>query len=285
MLNLVPGQYRGVAVARPGCALDPGSLREHFLGREAYRRTRFIVVRGDSGTALVRVHKESEEPLFSPIVDVEILAGPSGCAFVHEPDADTAIPSALAEVALRRAPDAKAVVVQGLYEHVSFIVNPRPLRVRVREVVPPLPAKLYDQARRILATVEDLPPIDLIPELVDLQRLATSESLVPCRGSGVPGASYLDERPPLRSWTLLGCARSQEIHRWFYHQDPPTVDLCPLGTADLEGSLLLTKCCLQEENIRSGDGWVSVPWGSTLDHVRAGLDSLARQGEPSWQRV
>ena len=285
MLNLVPGQYRGVAVARPGCGLDPGSLRAHFLGREAYRRTRFIVVRGAGGTALLRVRKESEEPLFSPIVSVEVLAGPDECLFVHEPGADTAVPSALAEVAHARAPGAKAVVVQGLYEHVSFIVNPRPLRVRVREVVPPRPAKLYDQARRILSTAEELPPIELVPELIDLQDLATGDSLVPCRGSGIPGASYLDERPPLRQWTLLGCERSQQIHRWFYHQDAPAVDLCPLGTADRNGALLLTKCCLQEERIEVGDGWVSVPWRSTLDQVRAGLASLARQGEPSWQRV
>lgn len=285
MLNLVPGQYRGVAVARPGCGLDPGSLRAHFLGREAYRRTRFIVVHGDGGTALIRVRKESDAPLFSPIVSVEVLAGPRECAFVHQPGADTAVPSVLAEVARSRAPAAKAVVVQGLYEHVSFIVDPRPLRVRVREVVPPKPAKLYDQARRVLLTAEDLPPIELVPEVIDLRDVAPEHALVPCRGSGIPGASYLDERPPLRPWTLLGCERSQQIHRWFYHQDPPTIDVCPLGTADRKGPLLLTKCCLQEERIEVGDGWVSVPWGSTLDQVRAGIASLARQGEPSWQRV
>ncbi len=293
MLNLVPGQYRGVAVARAGSGLDPEALRAYFTGRDAYRRTRFIVVRGHGATAVLRVTKASEAPLFSPITAVEVLAGPNECAFVHEPDADTAVPSVLAAVARRRAPRARAVVVQGRYEHISFIVEPRPVRIRVREVVPPEPAKLFDQASRVLATAEDLPPVELVPELVELPDLAAKQPadhyLLPCRGSGtaIAGAatSYLDERPERQQWTLLGCTRSQHIHRWFYGDEPPTVDLCPLRTADRVGDLLLTKCCLREDGLEQGDGWVAVPWGSTLEQVRDALGVLARQREPSWEPV
>lgn len=294
--NIVPGHYRGVAVAEPGCALDADSLRSWFLGREAYRRTRFIVVRQDDAAALIRVAKESEEPLFSRITAIEVIAGPGDCAFVHEPDTDTAVPSALAEVARRRAPGARAVVVQGRYGHVSFIVDPHPLRVRVRDVVPPSPAMLYDQAQRVMATAEDLPPIDLLPEFIRLSDLARAHPsdhyLLPCHGSGTDIAgirtSYLDERPPDQPWTLIGCARSQQIHRWFYRRDPPTVDICPLRTADLHDgtdAVLLTRCCLQEDGLEHGDGWVAVPWGSSLAQVRQALGALARQREPSWAPV
>jgi hypothetical protein len=306
--NIVPVAYRGVSVARTSCDLDEEGLRAHFVGREAYRRTRFIVVRSPGGTSLLHVAKQSGAELFSPITEVELLAGIDDCAFVHEPDADTAIPSALAEVARRRAPGARAVVVQGRYEHVSFIVDPRPLQVRVREVVPPLPAKLYDQASRVLATAEELPPIELVPELVQLTDLAAAHPaphyLLPCHGCGVSIAgattSYLDERPAEAAWTLLGCARSVEIHRWFYGRDAPRADLCPLRTvprvgglvrasrqisARESGAVLLTKCCLREDGTERGDGWISVPWGSTLDQVRQALAELAAQREPSWARV
>lgn len=291
--NLVPGEYRGVSVTNVTCPLDEGALREHFLGREAYRRTRFIVTRSGAATALVYVAKQSEEPPFSPIVDLALLAGPESCAYVHDPEADTAVPSTLAELARRHAPAARAVVVQGRYEHVSFILDPRPVRIRVREVVPPVPAKLYDQARRILATAEELPPIELVSELLELPDLAATHPsehyLLPCRGSGVSIAgatvSYLDERPDREPWTLLGCARSQQIHHWFYGDDPPTVDLCPLRTATLDDgtdTVLLTKCCLREHGLEQGDGWVSLPWGSTLEQVREALAALARQREPTW---
>lgn len=296
MLNTVPGQYRGVAIARTEEGLDAESLRKHFLGREAYRRTRFIVVRAHGATALIKVSKMSDELLFSPITEVQVLAGPDECAFVHEQDADTAVPSVLAEVARHRAPGARAVVVQGRYEHISFILDPKPIRIRVREVVPPAPAKLFDQASRVLATAEELPPIELVPELVELSALAGSHRadhyLLPCRGSGAAvagsAASYLDERPERQDWTLLGCARSQQIHQWVYGDDPPTVDLCPLRTAVLHDgtdTVLLTKCCLREDGLDQGAGWVSVPWGSTLDQVRDALAELARQREPAWARV
>ncbi len=286
-VNLVPGRYRGVAVATVSGPLDEGALRAHFLGREAYRRTRFVVVCAGERTAVLRVAKASQTELFSPIVELEVLAGPKECVFLHRPDVDTAIPSALAATAVADAPGARAVVVRGRYEHVNFILNPRPRRVVVREVVPPEPAKLFDQAKRVLAVTEDLPPLELVPEVVDLTEVASAHPaahyLLPCRGSGVTvtGAkvSYLDERPPLAGWTLLGCERSRQIHRWCYGCEPSTVDFCPKRDP-APGTL--TKCCLQEEHVEAGDGWVSVPWGSSLEQVREALTGLARALEPAW---
>jgi hypothetical protein len=291
--NLVPHRYRGVSVAAlpDTVPLTADGLRGYFLGRDAYRRTRWVVVRSPAGTALLAVERAAPEPLFAPITAVELIAGPESCAYVVDPEADTGIPSELARVALARAPGAEAVAVQGRYAHVNIIVAPRPLRITVREVVPPEPAKLLDQARRVLAVTADLPPIELVGELTELAALArrrpSPHYLLPCRGSGgeVPGAdvSYLDEHPPRADWTLLGCARSRQIHRHFYGSDAPTVDFCPKPDPPLRpDGLLLTKCCLQEEQVTTGPGWACVPWGSSLDHVRTALHALAAQQEPAW---
>ena len=98
--NVVPGAYRGVAVTSVDCELDEPSLQRHFLGREAYRRTRFIVVRNGSRTAVVAVAKASEDPLFSPITELRLLVGPAECVYLQEPEVDTAIPTALAQAAV-----------------------------------------------------------------------------------------------------------------------------------------------------------------------------------------
>ena len=300
--NLVPGRYRGVAVARAPLPYDEATLRERFLGREAYWKTRFLVVRPpdtEGGpVALLAVTRAGHADLFSPIVDVRLLAGPDETVLLHRPEIDTGVPTQLAAAAAE-GPGVRAVVVQGRYEDVNFILDARPLAVTVREVVPPRPAKLADQARRVLALSEDLPPMVLTPHVVDLADLATAHPaghyLLPCRGGGgeVPGAavSYLDERPPEADWTLLGCERSRQIHRWFYGRDAPGADTCPLAALGGEGpGAVLTKCCLQQEELAEGtvegpDGttrWVSVPWGSSLDHVREALGRLARREEPSW---
>jgi hypothetical protein len=300
--NVVPGAYREVSLAEVDIPLTAPALIEHFSGRECYRRTRFIVVRHGGAHALVEVVLEDTGPLFSPAVEVDVLALADETVFVDRPEVDTGVPSQLASVAAEH-PGARCVVVEGRYHHVSFLLDPAPLVVRVVEVVPPVPAKLVDQARRVLELSEDLPPMVLAPELVDLEALAPAgaDVLLPCRGSGaaVDGATtwYLDQRPERHPWVLVGCHRSREIHRWFYGADAPTVDVCPralaaasaAGSRDVDG-LVLTKCCLLEDRIELEPTDVGphrghrvvVPWGASLDQVRTALRTLAEAAAPAW---
>lgn len=287
--NIVPGEYRGVAVTTVDCELDEAGLTGHFLGREAYRRTRFVVARNGARTAVVAVDKESEEPLFAPITGVRLLVGPEDCAWVECPDVDTAVPTALARAAREHAPGTRGVVVQGQYSHVSFIIDPAPLRVLVRDVVPPYPAKLLDQVQRLLDVAEHLPPIELVPDVVELDQLAASRPsssyLLPCRGGDVVlegvATAYLDERPDPADWTLIGCERSQQIHEWFYGRRAEQVDLCPRKRSAAPGPVL-AKCCLIEDHIESGGGAVVVPWGASLAQIGEALGVLVGEWEPTW---
>jgi hypothetical protein len=289
--NLVPGRYRDVSVASVQGSLTTEGLERHFLGREAYRRTRYVIARRGPDAALVQVTKASEAPLLSPIVGVRVLAPPGDCAVVDAPEVDTGVPTQLARAARELAPAARCVVVQGRYRHVSFILDPDPIRVRVVEVVPPGPPKLLDQARRVLEVAEDLPPIELLPALTDLTELAgrrpAKRYLLPCRGSGirVDGAEvrFLDERPAKEPWVLVGCARSRELHRWFYGEDAEAVDMCPRRLAEpLDTTPVLTKCCLLEEHVERDGPRVTVPWGASLQLVREGLARIAATAEPAW---
>ncbi|MGA0091025.1 MAG: DUF7714 family protein [Candidatus Nanopelagicales bacterium] len=291
--NAVPSAYRGVAIRHIDAELTERGLVDHFLGLESYRRTRFIVVRGPHDqTALIHVGREDTESLFAPITSVEVLAGPDETAYVISPDADTAIPSSLAAVAISRAPDARAVVVQGRYQHVNFILNPDPIRLTVLEVVPPTPAKLADQAQRLIDVAEDLAPMVLEVQALDLDALAhdhpSASYLLPCRGSDatVPSAqvSYLDERPPRQDWVLLGCERSRQIHEWFYGDSPPAADICPRKARAGDGAVL-AKCCLLESTIEVGEDRVVVPWGASMAQVRQALDLVAQAREPEWSAV
>jgi hypothetical protein len=284
--NRGPRAYREVSVARVDVPLTAECLTEHFLGRECYRRTRYVVVRNGDATALVGVEPADPEPLFSPAASVEVLALPAETVYLRLPEVDAGVPSQLAKGAVGR-PGARAVVVEGRYSHVSFLLDPDPVRVRVCEVVPPHPAKLLDQAQRVLDLAEDLPPTVLEPDLVELESLAGDAAVVllPCRGAriglGDREAHYLDERPAERDWTLLGCARSRQLHHWFYGHGAPGPDTCPRALASGSGPLL-TKCCLLEDRtVIDGDVAV-VPWGASLEQVRQALAALARRCDPAW---
>jgi hypothetical protein len=296
-VNLVPGQYRNVSVADVPVALDEAALRAHLLGRPVYRRTRYLIARHGGACAVVEVSKESEVPLFSPVTAMTVIAQAGETAFVDAPGTDTAVPTQLARAAAAHAPHARCVIVRGRYGHVSFIADPAPIAVRVVEVVPPWPPKLVDQLGRVLDLAEDLPPVELVPDLVDLGALTAirpaQHYLFPCRAGqgdeatppgGDAAVSYLDEIPERAPWTLVGCARSRSIHDWFYGDDVPTVDMCPRnlagravgpaaagGVGGVAPAPVITKCCLLEDRVSSDDGLVVVPWGASLAQIQEGL--------------
>jgi hypothetical protein len=304
-VNLVPAQYRHVSVADVPVPLDEAALRAHLLRRPVYRRTRYLVARHAGACAVVEVSKESELPLFSPVTSVTVIARADETAFVDAPETDTAVPTQLARAAADHAPGARCVVVRGRYGHVSFITDPAPLPVRVVEVVPPWPPKLVDQLRRVLDLADDLPPVELVEDLVDLASLAATlparHYLFPCRagqaggtaarGTASPGGdvpvSYLDEIPDRAPWTMVGCARSRSIHDWFYGGEVPTVDMCPRNLAGRDGrpgarpAAVITKCCLLEDRVSSDDGLVVVPWGASLAQIRDGLRLAVAAARPA----
>jgi hypothetical protein len=276
--------YRGLSVKEADVPLDEAGVLRYLEGREVYRRTEYIALRKGSEVALAAVRKASEEPLFSPVVEARYLAGPESVAWVEAPDTDVGNATALAAAARASGRDATAYVVLGRYEHVNFLWQPLPVPVRVVEVVPPRPPKLYEQARQAIAFDEDLPPIELVLDAVDVADLAADhparEYLLPCRGSGAAlGApvSFLDTRPAQRrDWLLIGCERSAQFHRHFYGDEPPQVDLCPLRRTELEvrAEAVLVKCCLLERGVEVEEGIATVPWGADLDEVRAALRRL-----------
>ena len=76
-VNIVPLPYRAVSVQSYDGPMTKEALIECFLGRETYRRTEFIVLRGgDDQYAVIAVDARDREPLFSPITHVEVLALP-----------------------------------------------------------------------------------------------------------------------------------------------------------------------------------------------------------------
>jgi len=269
--NFIARPYRGVSVQDTG-ALDEAALRAWLVGRPVYRRTGFIVAVRDCERAVVQVEHDVGDEIVAPVRDIRVLAGPDEVAFVADPEVDTGNASQMARAAGRAG--ARVTVVQGRYEHVNFIVEPAPVHVRVLEVVPPEPPKLLEMARAVVDYDEDLPPVALDFEAIDLRGMADAPVMYPCRCSGLEG-EFLDAGPAqLGDWTLVGCERSRQIHVALYGAEPRArVDFCPAARAHAEGPTLI-KCCLRERGIeRSGERMV-VPWGATLEEVRAALRDL-----------
>ncbi|HEY5138176.1 MAG TPA: hypothetical protein VIJ25_02490, partial [Methylococcales bacterium] len=213
------------------------------------------------------------------------LALPCDCVFITDPDTDPANRSALAKLAIKHnvSMDQTAIVV-GAFDHINIIHHPKPMVLRVIEVVPPEPPKLYHMIEQVLSYA-DLPPIMLELETIDLRDLAgtvTPEAyLVPCRSGGLTDLSapvyFLDERPKQRqNWTLLGCERSLQFHRHYYGDEPPRVEMCPRKLIKPDEKATILKCCLLEYDIEQEDNVMIVPWGTDLNMIERALRQLSR---------
>ncbi|GAB2695153.1 DUF7714 family protein [Kitasatospora kifunensis] len=286
--NTMSRPYRGLSVQEVDIALTVPAITSFLLGREVYRRTEYLVLRNADAAALVQVRKESDDELFVSAVESRVLAGPDELLWIDSSDTDVGNATALAQVALAHAKEGiRAYVVRGRFEHVNFIWEPFPVRIRVTEVVPPAPPKLLAMAQQAVAFDEDLPPLDLQLDAVDITWQATanvaSVYLLPCRGSSADlpkPVEFLDTRPSERQdWLLIGCERSLQFHRHFYGDEPPRVDICPRQRTSAAGELTLTKCCLLERGVEYTEGTAVVPWGANLDEVRGALRWLTGLAE------
>ena len=288
--NFVPLPYRGVSVQAYIGSMTEQGIVSAFLGREAYRRTEFIVLKAeDERHAVIAVESANREDLFAPIVHVEVLALPDTCTFLRDPQTDCANRSALAALAAKhRISKDRTLVCEGKYDHVNFIHHPNPFVLKVVEVAPPEPPKLFDLVCHVLSYA-DLPPIIPVLERIELKALVRNISapafLVPCRSGGLEdlGAPVycLDERPAeRRDWTLIGCERSLQFHRHYYGDEPPRVEICPRLIAGARKEPTILKCCLWEFDIEREGQVMVVPWGANLAMVERALRELSHVFAP-----
>jgi hypothetical protein len=284
--NFVPLPYRRVSYQPYEGAMTEAAIREHLLAREVYRRTDVVVLhKAGHELAVVAVQRAGSDALFARVEAVEVLALPADCVFIRSAETDPANRSALAKLAREhRVGSDRTAVVQGAFDHINIIHRPDPRVLRVVEVAPPDPPKLYKMAEHVLSYA-DLPPICLELERIDLRELCArvrpEAYLVPCRSGGLDdlGAPvyFLDERPPVRRpWTLIGCERSLQFHRHYYGDEPPRVEMCPRRIAPASGRPTLLKCCLLEFDIEQDGMTAVVPWGADLPMVEQALGLLSR---------
>jgi hypothetical protein len=284
---LIPTHCKVVGKLRLPGPLTRESILAASKGRLAYKLTDFYCVTDGSAWAVASIRKAAGRSLLVPIRDVRVIAGPEETAYVEDPTVDTTNPSSMLMAAERHAPGARCVVVQGEFNHLSFVVRGgHEVRVTALDVVPPRPSKVAELARRALATTGL--PVILSEEVVDLADFAREvpadrRLMMPCRASGLAvdrPVDYLDEQPPLggeEPVTLVGCRLSGRIFRERYGRDPDrTVTMCPLELASLRGvqGWTLVKCCNEKGPYTLRGDVVAVPWSATRGDVAAALDEV-----------
>ena len=141
--NFIARPYRGVSVQDVE-TLEPGRAAASTSARAA--STAAPSSSSPSTATIARSSSSSARTattILVPVRDARVLAGPDDVAFIADATVDTGNATQLARAAAQSGRDARVYVVDGRFQHVNFIVEPAPLRIRVVEVVPPHPPSCW----------------------------------------------------------------------------------------------------------------------------------------------
>lgn len=277
---MLPGHCKDVAVKKVDFDLTAENIEREIQGKKAYTRCDHYVLRHGDDVAVVAITKAEGMGLFRPIVSHRILALPDDVDLVIDPTVDVINPSSMAKVA--EAHPGRTVVVEGLFDHVSFVMPDEIIHLDVLDVVPPRPSKLSVLVERAL--LSGLVHFPVVPryEEIDLNELAadvkTPAAVFPCEASGLTSgrkAYYLDQLPDVgEEATLVGCDLSARIYRTLYHGDIPRIEMCPQELAPRDGRKRLVKCCRVREGYQIKENLAIVPWGATVQEVADAINAL-----------
>ncbi len=282
---MLPGHCKDVAVKEVGFPLTKDEIDREIRGKKAYTRCDHYVLRNGEDLAIVQVTKEDGKELFRKIVAHKVLALPADIVFVRDGSIDVLNTPAMAQISIRHP--GKTVVVEGLFNHISFVQPSEVLDLQVLDVVPPSPSKLSVLVERALTSgLVDLPVVPSYQE-IDLNRLAegvtTEGVLFPCQASGLRSERaiyYLDQVPAIeREVTLVGCDLSGRIFSSLYRREVPRIDMCPQELAPKDGRKRLVKCCKVRDGFQIKGDLAIVPWGATVQEVADAIKALF--GSPS----
>lgn len=275
-----PDHCKDVSFKEVDFPLTEREIARRIKGKKAYTRTEHYVLKNGEELAIVRVEKEDGVELFRPIINYDIVALPKDITYIVDDRIDVINPSQMAKVAMEH--HGKIVVVQGQSNHVSFMSADEVVELRVLDVVPPRPAKLFTLVTKALASgIVRVPVVPMLEEidLNDLAKSVVTDGIVfPCKASGLSSDKqlyFLDQVPEIRTdATLIGCDLSGRIHRSLYRNDIGRIDICPHNLAPRDGKKRIVKCCRVHNGHEIENDLALVPWGATVVEVAEAINAL-----------
>ncbi len=278
---IIPEHCREVSLWKVGFKLDANTISKNLKGKEAYTRTKYVILERGKQHAVVELKKTNRRTLFNDVTSVRIISLPKDTAYIEDPDVDVLSKPLLAERAAKSPKE--TVIVKGLFEHISFVHNLKFKEIRILEVAPPFPPKLTTLARMALKTEDIETPIKIVEELVDIRKLAkkakTKELLFACEAAGtkIPNKKslYIDQNPKIEDATIVGCDLTKRVAKHLYGRDLPFIDICPKNLMTKSGIPTLVKCCELQTTGFTKDGKLAmVPWGAKVSDVVGAMKYL-----------
>jgi len=283
--QMIPRHCADVGIAKVRFPLTEENLVSHFLGKKSYARTKFYAVNNENDWAVVQVTKKPTRNLMGVIESVKVLSLPERTRFLVEPELDVLQIGQMLRLQAR-FPD-NLLIIQGRFDHVSFIDVRLPAKIAIVDVVPPRPSKLKLAIESLVGACTSM--LEFETHLIDIEQLVEScrsgEVMLPCGSAydNFPDRTekrllFLDRSPELSSeqakgMELIGCSLSRRIFEELYGFTPIIHNICPKNF-ELTNRIELptiSRCCKVKNGVEVDGNWIFVPWGADICEIGEAL--------------
>jgi hypothetical protein len=296
---LIPKHCSEVALINVSFSLSKENILKKSVGHILYYNTNYAVLTNGNERAVVKVYKSKNPGQFKKVESVEIVSLPDETGFVKDLTVNVNNPSLMAKIMEKQ--NKETVVVNGEFQHVSFVGKEKALPLTVYDFRPPDPPKLVQLVERALDAGRIEKPIKVDFDVFDLNKLAAESEkpfvMFPCYAevsNSQKKVLYLVGNPNLSSIgidniVLIGCDLSLRIFKSTYRKTPAFINMCPLHRAEAvkkKGVKCIARCCkIGKGHLRIGDiAFVSYdPKLSDVEEAIIDLFELRDAKTPSYQ--
>ncbi|MEM3038838.1 MAG: hypothetical protein QXE45_05520 [Thermoplasmata archaeon] len=277
---MIPRHCADVGISIVDFPLTEENLRRHFLHRKSYARTKFYAVNNGGDWAVVEVTKRPTRNLMQVIESIRVLSLPERTRFLRAPDLDVLQIGQLLNMQAKYPKD--LLIIQGKFDHISFVDVRLPAKIAILDVVPPRPSKLMSAIESMLG--KNRSALELEVHLIDIEQLSMASKadklILPCSSAydDFPKRMrkqilFLDRAPALsrddaKSVELIGCSLSGRIFEELYGTKPSLLNMCPF---DFKGENIrlptISRCCKVKNGVEVDGNRVFVPWGADICEI------------------
>lgn len=244
-----------------------------------YSGCEYLVFKNCDSYAVLKIFKKNIAGIFKKVSGYEILSLPENTDFVQDENIDVLNTPTLILIQLRH--EKKGVVIKGMFSHVVFVKDLKPLYLEIVDCIPPFPAKLGVLVKKALDSNFVNLPIVTHETLIDIHskisKIKTEAVMFPCRASGMEASMpvyYLDEGPDLmHDVTLVGCNLSRKIFMSLYKRDVPFINICPAKYVP-KNKKCIVKCCEIKKYCIIENSIIKVPWSADVPEIAEAIKAL-----------
>ncbi|MCQ2052561.1 MAG: hypothetical protein MJZ03_01290 [archaeon] len=244
-----------------------------------YGGSEYLVFKNCDSYAVLKIFKKNTAGIFKKVSGYEILSLPENTDFVQDENIDVLnIPTL---VLIQLGHKEKGVVIKGMFSHVVFVKDLKPLYLEIIDCIPPSPAKLGVLVKKALdSNFVNLPVVThetIIDITSKISKIETEAVMFPCKASGIETGIptyYLDEGTSLaHDVTLIGCNLSRKIFISLYKRDAPFINICPIKYIP-KNKKCIVKCCEIKEYCIVENNIIKVPWSADVPEVAESIKTL-----------